>query len=282
MPDSRGQKGRQVLKRCLQLLKHHKRLFVFPLLGHLCKFLIYIAIITPFIHSYEQQPTATSLSASQSVLIFAVFLLMLFFVNLVLFFFNTALISNLIHFLRFGREASLRLGFYEACRNYPRIFAWALYTCTIGIVVNFLPRNSQYKLRLENLLRKNHWNTASYFCVPLVMDQRLWPHSALKRSSDMVGTLWGENLRRNYNMGTTLLLYEIPVVIGFIFACIYGTHMTILAVGIAAGFILLLSTSFFQMINATLRSVCYCFGAYQIIADGFSDTLIQRLFVTRQ
>jgi hypothetical protein len=281
MASTRGKKGRKLVRKSLRLLENHKRLFIFPILGYLCKFLIYVAVVTPFIHSREQLEAVNRLPGSQVVLLIVVFMLMLFVINVLLFFFNTAIIANLIHFIRFKREASIRFGFQQAFGNFFRVYMWAWYSGTVGMIFNLLPRNSQYKLKLQKLLRKNHWKLASYFSLALVMDQKVGPHAALKRSGELMNELWGENLRPNFNYLGLFACLELPCFIGFILACIYGGHATIIGVGITAGFFILLSSSFYQMISTTLRTVSYCYAQYKVTPDIFDAEIIKRFFVKR-
>jgi hypothetical protein len=279
---TRAQRGRILIARSLRLLKNHKRLFVFPVLGYLCKLIIYVALITPFLHSREQIMQVNNLPASQVVLVIVVFMLLLFVVNLVLFFFNTAIIANLLYFLKDNKEASIKFGFKEALKNYGRVFLWALYAGTAGIVFNLLPRNSQYKLKLEKLLRKNHWHIASFLSLSLIIDKKLNPLAALRESSQLTDKVWGSNLRPNYSLVGLLFWLRVPILLIFIFSAMYATsHLTILTVGIIAGFLILLSSSFYQMINTCLRVVCYCYAKHNIAVEPFSANMIERLFVSR-
>lgn len=278
---TRAQRGRILIANALQLLKNHKRLFLFPVLGYVCKLIIYAALITPFLHSREQLMQAHNLPAEQIVLLIVVFMLLLFVINLVLFFFNTAIIANLIYFLKDHKEASIQFGLKHAFKNYGRVFMWALYAGTAGLIFNLLPRNSQYKLKLEKTLRKNHWHVASFMSLSLVIDKKLNPFAAMSHSSILVEKTWGNNLKPNYSFAGLLFWLRVPILLAFVFSAVFATsHTTIITIGIIAGFLLLLSASFYQMINTCLRVVCYCYTEYGIAIAPFTRQIIERLFIT--
>ncbi len=280
---SRGKKGRILIVLSLQLLQHHKRLFIYPLLGYLAKFLIYAAIITPFLHSRQQLlDQVNNLPAQQVVLLIVIFMILLFFINVVLFFFNTAMIANILHFIRYKKEARVYFGFLQAIKNYGRVFLWASYAGTAGIIFNLLPRSSQYRLKLKKLLRGNHWTVASFLSLSLIMDQKVNPITAMRESGRLVHNLWGENLHPNYSFFALLFWLRTPPLLVFACSALFATsHATLIIIGLIAGFLILLASSFYQMINTTIRVVSYCYAQYQLAPTPFSANIIHKLFTAR-
>lgn len=280
---SRAKKGRILISNSLQLLENHKRLFLFPVLGYICRFAIFAAIITPFLHNYEQLEAVNHMPAGDVVLVIVVFMILLFFVNLISFFFNTAIIANLLFYLREQREASIGFGFLHAYRCYGAVFLWAVYAGSVGIILNLFPRNkSKYKLLSPAILRGNHWHVASMLALSHIMDNKSPPTTAMHESSRLVEQLWGSNLRANYSFFGLLFLLRMPMLLAFIFTAIFAqSHLTIIIVGLIAALFILFGSTFYQMINTTLRVVSYCYAAHGILAERFNHETIQRLFVVR-
>ncbi len=279
---SRGKRGRILIFKSLRLLENHKRLFIFPIAGYICKFIIYALLITPFIHSRESLMRVNTLSSAQIVLVIVIFMLLLFVINLILFFYNTAIIANILYFLKDKQEASIKFGLSQAVKNYVRVFMWALYAGTVGVAFNVLPKGSQYRLKWQKLLHKNHWHIASFFSLSLVMEEKLTPFAAMRESAALTVTLWGSNLKANYSFSGLLFWLRTPFLGAFIYSVIFArTHTTIMIVGLIAGLAILLTSSFYQMISTCLRVVCYCYVKHGVIVEPFTQDVIERLFVPR-
>lgn len=280
---SRAKKGRILIGKSLRLLENHKRLFIFPVLGYICRFAIFAAIITPFLHNYEQLEAINHMPAGDVILVIVVFMVLLFFVNLISFFFNTAIIANLLYYLRHRQEASIAFGFVHAYRCYGAVFLWAVYAGSIGIVLNLFPRNkSKYKLLSPAILRGNHWHVASMLAFSHIMDNKTPPVTAMKESSRLVEQLWGTNLRANYSFFGILFILRMPMLLAFIFTAIFAqSHLTIIIVGLIAALLILFGSTFYQMVNTTLRVVSYCYAEHKIVAETFNEETIQRLFIKR-
>lgn len=280
---SRSQKGRILIGKSLQLLQHHKRLFLFPVLGYICRFAIFAVIITPYIHSYQTLETMNNLPLSQAILIIVVFMLLLFVVNLISFFFNTAIIANLLHSLRYHREASISFGFIKAFEYYGAVFLWAIYAGTAGIVFNLFPRGkSKQKWLSPSILCGNHWHIASMMALSYIMDHKVAPFTAMQQSAELVKSLWGNNLRPNYSFFGLLFMLRVPVLLIFVFTALFAqSHVTIIIVGLVAALLILFASTFYQMINTTLRVVSYCYAQHHVLETPFTEELISRLYVPR-
>ena len=280
---SRAKKGRILIGNSLRLIKNHKRLFIFPVLGYLCRFAIFAVIITPFLHNYEQLEAVNHLPTADVFLVIVIFMVLLFFVNLISFFFNTAIIANLLYYLRHRQQASIMFGFVHAYRCYGAVFLWACYAGSVGIVLNLFPRNkSRYKLLSPTTLKGNHWHIASMLALSSIMDNKTPPIIAMRESSDLVEHLWGTNLRANYSFFGLLFLLRVPVLLAFIFTAIFAqSHITLIIVGLLAALFILFGSTFYQMVNTILRVISYCYAKHTIVAETFTEETIQRLFIKR-
>ena len=272
--------GFLLIRDSFTLLAAHKRLFLFPVLGYLCKYTLYLWIITPFIKNKELIfATQAKLSPIYFLFIVVSFMLFLFVINLILFFFNSAIVENLLHFIKYKKEARIVFGFKQAVKNYWRVYLWALYAGTFGICVNLIPRNSDAFKKTRAFLHHNHWSIAGLFALIQVIDKKYGPITTLKKSSQLVHDTWGQQLRPTFTVNGLFMLLRsaafIPVGITFVI----DNHQRSLwiAGGVTLSLLLLIST-FYQMLNTTIRVVCYCYASEGIVAKPFTKELLAGLY----
>ncbi len=274
--ESKSALGRIVLKNSLILLKKHKRLFVFALSGYFLKFIIYGSILVPLVFHHSSQWFGNSsliktIPPKDTFLIILTFMLLLFLLNLILFFFHTAIVANLLYAIKHNKEPSLLFGFKTALKNYFRVFLWASYVGTVGLVLNLM--------KSKKLLHGNYWRIATSLAIPTLLDQKTWPHSTLKISSTLIQTTWGTGVSTRYSF-ISLIVYTRLIAISplFIVGLFFPTHLNLLIAGLISACMLLCIFSFFHMIQAVIRTVLYCFAQDHIVSPPFEKDLLIRLF----
>lgn len=279
----KSKKGFLLISNSFKLLQEHKRLFLFPTLGYICKYALFIGVITPFIkHREAIVATQNTLSPLYFLFIVTSFMLFLFLINLVLFFFNSSVIENLLHVIKFKKEASITFGLKQAIKNYWRVYLWALYAGTFGICVNLIPKKSDSFAKTRRFLHYNHWSIAGLFALIQVIDKKYGPITTLKKSSQLVHDTWGEQLRPTFSIsGLFIFLRSIAFLPVGIAALINNTHTTLLIWGGITLSLLLLTSTLYQMLNTTIRVVCYCYASEGIVAKPFNKELLYHLFSPR-
>lgn len=274
-------RGFLLIRYSFTLLRTHKRLFFFPVLGYLCKYALFIGVITPFIKNKEAIVAAQNkLSPLYFLFIIVSFMLFLFIINLILFFFNSSVIENLLHFIKFKKEASLTFGFKQAIKNYWRVYLWAMYAGTFGVCVNLIPSKSEYFKKTRRFLHYNHWSIASLFALIQVIDKKYGPIATLKKSSQLVNDTWGQKLRPAFSvLGLFMLLRTVAFLpVGCFIVFTHNQHTALIIGGGITLSLLLLTSTFYQMLNTTVRVVCYCYASEGVIAKPFTKELIDNLY----
>ena len=277
---NKTKKGFLLIHNACSLLQAHKRLFLFPVLGYLCKYTLFLWIITPFIKNKELLiATQAKLSPLSFLFIIVSFMLILYVINLLLFFFNSAIIENLLHFIKYKKEASIAFGFRQAIKNYWRVYLWASYAGTFGACVNLIPRKSDAFKRTRAFLHHNHWSIAGMFALIQVIDKKYGPITTLKKSSQLVHDTWGQQLRPTFTMlGLFMLLRSAAFIpVGITFLIDNHQKPLFIAGGVTLSLLLLIST-FYQMLNTTIRVVCYCYASEGIVTKPFTKELLAGLY----
>ena len=278
---SQRQRGLRLFQHVWALLRQHPSLLTFPLLGYLCKYAIFAVIITPLIHHKELILQRHVMPLQTSLLLIISFTLLLFVVNALLFFFNSAIIDTLLHYCRHQRRPSVAFGFTQALRNTWRVFTWALFTGTIGVVVNLIPRNSQYFQRIRQWLGFNHWQIASQFGLIYMLDQRLWPLTAMRRSSQLVQRTWGTQLHQHYALSWLFIICRLAAFVPIIIGTYSHSHLAlVITSGLTIAGMLAVSTVA-QLTYTTIRTLSYCQAQHQIKPSGIDQHLLDDLFIQR-
>lgn len=281
----RGKKGTQIACLCIRHLQAHKRLFLFPLIGSVCKFILFICVIWPFVfhREYILHTHGSSFAGIASLVL--IFMLLLFMIHLLLYFFNAAVSVNLLYFVHHKQESSIRFGIVEALVRYPRIFLWVSYAGTIGLCLNMISSKNQSKWlkNIRSLLQHNQWRIATYLSLITVIDKEANPHNALKQSAELMHTTWGENLRPTFSFSAKFLLARvlglIPLILGIIYAG--SDHRIIMITGGISVLIWILISSLSQMLNSCLQVAMYAYAQQKIITPPFTQELLAHIFKTR-
>lgn len=276
--NARRELGLTCLKASWQTICSHRSLLVFPAIGYLCKYAIFAALITPFIHQTETTWMHKSIPPQTTLLIIAIFSLMLFVVNSILFFFNSAIIETLLQHFKHEKKASIWEGFKRALLSYPRVFGWAIFTSTFGITVNLLPKNGEYFQKTRQWLRHNHWQVASQFGLIQIIDQNVWPLRAFHTSSELVATLWGAPLRQYFKLSWLFILWRLVALIPLIIGSIIGGHTTLIATGAITLALILSVSTFSQVVYTIIRVASYCEAHDCFTPPPFSRENIQKLY----
>ncbi len=114
------------------------------------------------------------------------------------------------------RASALR-GAWERRR---RILAWAVLSTTVGLAL----RAAQEKLgslgALASILGGVAWSIATFLVVPVLVAENVSPLEAVRRSSSVLRSRWGTNLRTAGWLGLLGILLWVPpvllVVLGFV------------------------------------------------------------------
>src|SRR5262249_48977174 len=120
-----------------RVLKTDKKLLIFPILSGIASLILILLFVIPLAMRPELLGGVNAQGANQGphplVYVFAgVTYFLLFFISI---FFNAALVSCAL--IRFnGGEPTLGDGLSAAASRLPQIFAWALVSATVGLLLN--------------------------------------------------------------------------------------------------------------------------------------------------
>lgn len=200
----------------------------------------------------------------------------------VVIFCNAALISCAM--LRFnGERATLGDGFRAAMSRLPQIFAWALVSATVGVLLKLIENAHEKAGYWVAAILGTAWSIMTFFVVPILVVERVGPFEAVSRSISVMKKTWGESLAGNVGIGLFMFLLAIPIVILFVVAIVVMTKM--FAVGIvllvAAAILLILHMAVGAAMNTVFLTAVYQYATTDRIPDGFERETLAHAFTSK-
>jgi uncharacterized protein DUF6159 len=129
-----------------------------------------------------------------------------------------------------GQEPSVREGLAAATARLPQILGWALVAATVGALLNVIEAFLRDKIgflgSLIGGLFEFGWAVVTYLVLPVLATEGVGPIAAMRRSSAILRSKWGESLAGEARFGLLGLLFGLQAAalffIGLAVALSYG------------------------------------------------------------
>lgn len=198
-------------------------------------------------------------------------------VTFVVTFFTAALVSGAYQRLT-GSDPTVASALSGAVACIGSILKWSILAGTIGYVLRALEERAGILGRIVINLIGMAWQVVTWLAIPIIVIERTGAVDALKRSSTLFRSTWGENLIAQAGFGVVTLLIMTPtiVIVALLvpLAPIFGIVVGVIAIG---GFSVLLST-----LNGIFRTVLYIYAATGDVVPGFSRESLTASFGPRK
>ncbi len=198
----------------------------------------------------------------------------------VIIFCNSALISCAM--MRFnGQEPSVGDGFRMAMARLPQIFAWALVSATVGMLLKAIENAHERVGYYVSMLLGAAWSIMTFFVVPILVVEKTGPFQAVGRSISLLKKTWGEALVGRLGLGLFLFLLFIPVIILFVVGVMLlanGMAPIGIAVLVVAVIALLLHSAISSALNTILLAALYQYAADERVPDEFDRSTFEGAF----
>jgi hypothetical protein len=195
-------------------------------------------------------------------------LLLFYFGNyFVIAFFNVALVNAASSRLAGGR-ATLNEGLEVAWQRKGKIFQWALFSATVGIILRMIEERSAWLGRFVGGLIGMAWTLASYFVVPVLAAEDVGPAEALQRSAELFRETWGENVVGGFSFGLIFTLLALPGIAFPLLGRIAGQTGIVAGIALAMLYWILLS-----IVSAAVQGIfagaLYRYATTRKVSTGF-------------
>jgi uncharacterized protein DUF6159 len=280
----RIRRGWGIVKASWELLRHHPKLLVFPIISGLTLIGLVVAIAASvYLGRAHLAPLLEFLKKDNphDPIVYAVAFAFYFVCSFIVIFFNAALVFCAMQAFA-GRTPSLRAGLATAAGRLPQILGWTLVAATVGVLLNALENTLRNRLgfigaMLGGLLEFS-WAVTTYFVVPLVVVDGLGPIAAVKRSVEILKRTWGESIGGVGGLGIISLLASLPAFLAFAVAGASGGKGAAVAVILVAVLYLIALSILFATLGAIFRTGAYIYATTGKAPSAMDPQLLQASF----
>jgi len=256
-----------------RVLKKDKELLLFPILSGLCCVLVIASFAIPFLATGYWKPPAEGASQTAQVTYYA--LLFVFYVcnYFVMFFFNSAVIACAVVRMR-GGNPTVKTGLQAAFARIHLIFAWAVVSATVGLVLRIIEDRSKRAGAIVAAILGTAWSVVTFLVVPVLVVENAGPATAFKRSAQLLKGTWGEQVIGNFSFGIVFFLLSIPGIVLIAAGFLGGTPVSV-ALGVGLGVLYLIALGLIQsVLHSIFQAAVYLYAQDGRPPAGFDGALL--------
>lgn len=261
-------------------LRHHQHLITFPAISGIASLLVLISFMLPLSLTGQLDTWLSSIqtqsSAPEDPRLYITAFLFYFCNYFTIVFFNTALIASVMNIFE-GKQGSLGFGLKFATRRIHAIFAWALVSACVGMILNAIERNQKAGRLIASLIG-SAWTALTYFVIPVIASKGLGPVAAIKTSMDVLKKEWGTALVGNFSMGMIGFILFIPI---FLLGVFIGTTVSIPLSLAICGPLALLVALITSTVDAIFKAHLYSFATGKTLPSGVETDSMRDAFSHR-
>ena len=279
-----------LLKQSLKVLQHNKQLIRYPFMGGLISLLVMIITAAIFIFSGDTF-TVDSVDASGHVgsaltgyglVLGAAYYVTTFFV---IFLYNAGLAAHVLDIFR-GTSQPYNHYMKVACSKWVPILFYSVITATVGFILRTIEERFKFVGYFIRRIFGTMWTLANLFTIPVIVESDANAPSAIKQSTQLFLSRWGENVAARITFGGIAFglyfLILIPIFIGIV---VLGSTFGVVGY-IIGGVIFVISMIIFATIETAAESVLstalYFYAKYEQIPGAFEPELLNATFVPKK
>lgn len=198
--------------------------------------------------------------------------------SLIIVFFNVAFLASVKRIIN-GRKVTFKEGLALAWERRAAVLQWALFSATVGVVINAL------KGYLDNWLARRVlglaelvWKLAVFLALPVVAAEGVTPLQALRRSGDVFRKTWGQTFAGGIGIGAFqlavwVLVGVVPGILLFYFGMRHPVTDYPLVIG-AFGWMplsLILIALVGEAMLMVFRMALYVFAVEGVVPEEYKD-----------
>ncbi|MBR7827148.1 hypothetical protein KDK95_12595 [Actinospica sp. MGRD01-02] len=259
-----------MLKASFRVLREHRRLLVLPALSITAEAVVGASFAVPYIMTgHGSSADATHLTPATDVLL-GLFSLIATTISL---FFSAALFLAVADAMN-GDEVRLKTALRGALRRLPTIFAWAIVSCTVSLVVRTIDK----RVPLSSLVLSISWTCVSMLALPMMIFEGVGAVEGVRRSMAVFKSTWREQAIGTMRLGVYALLMFLPALLVFVAGLTTADGPDIvLSIAICALWLGLCSL-IVSCLNGVYRVAVYRFATTGVAPEHFSALGLGKAF----
>jgi hypothetical protein len=279
-----------LLKQTATVFKHNKELVKYPLISFIVSILLLIAAAivffnfqdvllakdTDFYGDEEYYLTNIGLMAAFIYYVLAYSLL---------FYFTAAMTANILDIFK-GQSKSLSVYFKLAQTKLPAIILFAVITTTVGFILRLIEQRFRFIGFLVSRFLGLVWSLANLFTIPVIVESNDSAPKAIKESSQLFISRWGENIlsRAGFGIAAFLIYLGIFVVLTFfviILSALLGGIGFIVSIFILISAIIIIAL-IENTLSTILNTALYYYTKYNLIPAAFTQEMLNSALIPKK
>jgi hypothetical protein len=243
------------------VLRRYPRLWWFPVLSMLAVIGLVVAI-GPILVSDDDVPWVAMLVLATLGHIVHVF-------------FDVALTNEALKALR-GEAPSIGSGLDAAVARAPAIAVFAAVTGPVSFLLGVMSTSSKLAVRIARRLIGTAWSLATFFAIPVMVQERRGGIPSLRRSGELFRRTWGETALSE--VGVRVLIAHITIlliILALVLIHLFGESpfTLLLVLGLIASAIGLVGS-----LEAIYRAALYVFAAEGVVPEPFGGPELEDIW----
>lgn len=270
----------------------HKSLIVFPLVSIVAASLVTLSFLFPLWTSgtletwmaFVDPDSTTQATTGEQAIMYLVLFLFYFCTYFVIVFFNSGLTACALKVVS-GEVPTLGYGFSMAAKRLPQILAWAFLSAVIGVILKMIENVNERAGRWVAALLGSAWTALTYFVVPVLVMDGVWPIMAIKLSLGTLKGTWGEALVGRFSMGFLSFLIMLPflLIAGVIISVAFvSSNMVSMALGIALAVgIIVIVSAFTSAADVVFKALLYNYATGRSVPENVDTSSFDAAFAPK-
>lgn len=176
-------------------------------------------------------------------------------------FFSAALMYNAREVFR-GRDPTLQDGLTAAWRNRRPLFAWAVISAVVGVVLRAVESQDNPVADIAALVFSVSWGILTYFVVPVIVFEQVSVSGMFGRSGETFKETWGETAGAGFGVGIVTAIFTlIGLALAVLVLVLFGSSALGFVGGLVLGaLVLLLAYLFGSALGSVAKTALYVYA----------------------
>ncbi|MDQ2972860.1 MAG: DUF6159 family protein [bacterium] len=279
-----------LMKQSLKVLRNNKQLLKYPLMGGIINILVTIIFAIIFYIGRDSLIfTAKDVFGDNEVylkgpgyILGFIYYVLAFFI---IFIYNAGLAAHVLDIFR-GTSRDYKHYMKIAWSKKRVIFVFSLINSTVGIILHFIEQRAGWLGWIVSRIFGILWTLANLFTIPIIVETESSAPSAIKQSSKLFKSRWGENIAARITFGGLMFLFYLLIFIPVI--TVLGILLSMLG---TVGLILIIPIIIFSLIlfatvetaaSNILSTALYYYARYGEVPAAFDAELLNSTLIPKR